>query len=325
MDVGIRDFSPHDYPTVAAVRNAAAPKDQVSAEGLQDRDQHMPEVIKWRRWVAETSDGVVGTGEYTQSTDMYHPRKFQLIICVHPHFQGQGIGSMLFEHLARQLQPFGPIAFQARTHEDENRSLRFLTSRGFKEDFRQWESHLDVSGFDADRWSAVEERVRTMGIRIVTLADLAADVNRDRRLYDLEVETDADVPSPDSVRNSQWPRDENRFQRYAERILNNPDRPPWTYLVALKEGEYIGLSYGERDLDSRIFDIDLTGVRRAYRGLGVATALKVRGIVEARTHGMATIRTWNDTSNRPILALNDKLGFVPQPALIFLEKPLPGR
>jgi mycothiol synthase len=66
----------------------------------------------------------------------------------------------------------------------------------------------------------------------------------------------------------------------------------------------------------------MTGVGRAYRGLGVATALKVRGITCAREHGYATIRTLNDITNMPILGSNDKLGFVRQPALVFLKAPV---
>jgi len=321
MDTVIRPFASHDYPAVAAVRNAATPEEPVSVQGLQDRDEHKPEAIKRRRWVAEQKGRVVGMGEYTQSNDLYHPRKFQLIICVHPDHQGRGIGSMLYDHLVRELQPFEPIAFQARVHEDESDSLRFLAKRGFEEDFRQWESDLDVASFDLERWRAVEDRARARGISIVTLAELAADVHRDRRLYDLEVETDSDIPSPDSIRESLWPRDENRFQRYADLVLNDPDRSPWTYLVAVKDGEYIGLSYGDEDRENRVFDIDMTGVRQAYRGMGVATALKVRGVAWAREHRYATIRTWNDTANVAILALNEKLGFVRQPALIFFETP----
>jgi hypothetical protein len=34
MDARIRDFSARDYPAVAAVWNAAAPKDPVSVEGV---------------------------------------------------------------------------------------------------------------------------------------------------------------------------------------------------------------------------------------------------------------------------------------------------
>ena len=36
-------------------------------------------------------------------------------------------------------------------------------------------------------------------------------------------------------------------------------------------------------------------------------------------HGLSNVRTWNDTINQPILALNQALGFVHQPALIFFE------
>jgi GNAT superfamily N-acetyltransferase len=321
MDAIIRDFTPRDYPAVAAVQNAATPRDPTSVEHLQQRDEYKPEAIRRERWVAERDGSVVGVGGYTQSSDLYHPQKFQLIICVHPGYRRQGIGSRLYDHLVRELQRFGPIAFQARAYEDDSSTLDFLAHRGFVEDFRQWESHLSVAGFDLERWQVLENRVRAQGITIATLADLTADVDRDRRLYDLEIEVDADVPSPDSVRNSLWPRDENRFRRYSDLVLHDPDRPPWTYLVAIKDGEYIGLSYGEADPENGIFDIDMTGVSRGYRGMGVATALNVHSITGARAQGYTTIRTWNDTANIPILRLNTKLGFVRQPSLIFFETP----
>jgi GNAT superfamily N-acetyltransferase len=253
---------------------------------------------------------------------MNHPRKFRLNIYVHPQDQRQGIGSLLFDQLARELRPFEPVAYQARAYEDDVHTVRFLARRGFVEDFRQWESHLDTAAFDAERWRSIEEGIRARGIAIATLAELADDAGRDRRLYDLELETSADIPSPDSVRNSLWPRDEHRFHRYVDLVLRDPDRAPWTYLVAVKEGEYIGLSYGTEEPAAGSFDIDFTGVKRAYRGLGLATALKVRGIELARARGYGTVRTWNDTANAPILALNDRLGFVRQPSLIFFDKAL---
>lgn len=319
MDTRIRDFEAGDYSAVAAVRNGAMPKDPASAAQLKERDENRPVGLERRRWVAERGGRVVGVGEYTQSTDMYHPRKFQLIVCVDPRYRRQGIGSLLFEHLVGALERFEPIGLQARAHEDDRDTVRFLAERGFLEDFRQWESHLETAGFDGERWRPVEERVRAHGIAIVTLADLASDPERDRRLYDLEHELSEDIPSPDSVRNSLWPRDENRFRRYADGVLNDPDRAPWTYLVAVKDGEYIGMSYGSEEPEAGAFDIDFTGVRRAYRGWGIATALKMRGIELARSHGYTAVRTWNDTANVPILGLNDKLGFVRQPSLIFFE------
>ena len=42
----------------------------------------------------------------------------------------------------------------------------------------------------------------------------------------------------------------------------------------------------------------------------------------AREHGRREIKTWNDQSNRPMLAINEAMGFVRQPAWIELRKEL---
>ena len=42
----------------------------------------------------------------------------------------------------------------------------------------------------------------------------------------------------------------------------------------------------------------------------------------ARDHGYREIRTWNDTRNRPMLRINEAMGFVKQPSSINFEKAL---
>jgi RimJ/RimL family protein N-acetyltransferase len=66
----------------------------------------------------------------------------------------------------------------------------------------------------------------------------------------------------------------------------------------------------------------ITGTRGEYRGRGLALALKLRTIEYARALGKREIRTWNDTLNAPMLAINTNLGFVRQPAWITYEKRL---
>ena len=64
----------------------------------------------------------------------------------------------------------------------------------------------------------------------------------------------------------------------------------------------------------------LTATRTEVRGRGIALAMKLRVIRFALERGYKTIRTDNDTRNAPMLAINDKLGFVRQPALISVVK-----
>lgn len=49
-------------------------------------------------------------------------------------------------------------------------------------------------------------------------------------------------------------------------------------------------------------------------------ALKLKTIEYARAHGYDVIKTWNDSSNVGMLAINEKLGFVRQPAWITFVK-----
>ena len=68
----------------------------------------------------------------------------------------------------------------------------------------------------------------------------------------------------------------------------------------------------------------LTGVRRRYRRRGVALALKLRGIHYARARGYSFVRVDNDSANVPMLALNERLGFVREPAWVLLAKTFTG-
>jgi mycothiol synthase len=66
----------------------------------------------------------------------------------------------------------------------------------------------------------------------------------------------------------------------------------------------------------------LTGVLRSHRRRGIALALKLRGIAYAKALGRPTIKTWNESNNRAMLAINEALGFVKQPAWIDFVKVL---
>ncbi len=59
----------------------------------------------------------------------------------------------------------------------------------------------------------------------------------------------------------------------------------------------------------------ITGVERAYRGRHIALALKLLGIRYAKARGALTIRTNNDSQNVPMLAVNRKLGYRPEPGI----------
>lgn len=326
MTIQIRPFENADYDAIVAVLNSAVPRNVTTVARLLDWDTNHPAHLKAARWVAEMDGAIVAIGEYAQSPDLYHPGKFQVVVTVHPRYQHRGIGSELYDFVTARLESHDPIGYQARCYGDQEDALRFIEARGFEEDFRMWISQLDVDSFDPEPWHGLEASLEARGIQIVSLAELTGDRDRDWRVFLLERETTQGIPSPQSVTSTHeqlTPEEvEERFTRYVERVLNHPERPLDAYFVARFEGEYVGLTYFELDREHRRAEILMTGVKEAYRGWGIGIALKLRGIAWARQHGYKTIVTGNDTVNWPILAINDRLGFVRQPEMIFFEKAL---
>lgn len=55
------------------------------------------------------------------------------------------------------------------------------------------------------------------------------------------------------------------------------------------------------------------GTCAEYRGRGIAQALKIVAWRTARRYGAKYLRTANDSMNAPMLAINRKMGYKPEP------------
>lgn len=313
----IRPFAPGDYPALAAVSNAVYRDYPNSVDELRYWDEHRDPKCHFARWLAECDGQVVGLTEYGHSAGMFHPRRFFLGVTVHPDWQGRGIGAALYDHALASLAPFEPLSVRGEARSDWAQSLHFLAARGFEERMRAWESRLDVASFDPAPYAGVVERAQAGGIAFTTLAALAADPERDRKLYELDRELSRDVPHPE-------PQTPVSYELFADHVLRNPDLIPDAYFVAVDRatGEYVGTSQLWHSQGSDDLYNGLTGVRRSHRRRGIALALKLLGIAYAREHGRPTIKTWNESNNRPMLAINEALGFEKQPIWITFVKTL---
>lgn len=66
----------------------------------------------------------------------------------------------------------------------------------------------------------------------------------------------------------------------------------------------------------------MTAVKRAWRGRGVAGALKRAQIRWALANGLERLETTNELRNEPMQRVNLGLGYRPTPGTITLEGPL---
>jgi GNAT superfamily N-acetyltransferase len=312
----IRPFVPSDYPAIAAVRSANGPDWARSAEDLEFWDEHRDQRFLARRWVAELDGRVVGWASYDQVAWMYDPHRFILAGFVHPELQGRGIGGALYQTVADALTPLDPATLLIlEVPTEPPRSVRFVERRGFREAMRTWALRLDLGSFDPTPFQATLGDLEGQGIAIASLADLADDPGRDRKLFDLVNAVHEDVPTPEA-------NTPLTFEHFVENMLTTPELDPDLFYIASSsaDGAYVGLSTLWTFPDRRDLRSGITGVTRPWRRRGLALALKLRAISYARAQGYTSILTTNAAQNQGMLALNERLGFVKQYALIDFQK-----
>ena len=113
------------------------------------------------------------------------------------------------------------------------------------------------------------------------------------------------------------------FEHWMEHDMQGPgDRPDATF-VALAGDEVVGYAkFSLTAAQPTTAHHDLTGVKRAWRGRGVARALKATQIAWAKANGYEELRTTNDERNAPIRHLNQVFGYRPTVGRIYLKGPL---
>ncbi len=125
-----------------------------------------------------------------------------------------------------------------------------------------------------------------------------------------------DVPSLD-------PPTPSPYERFEEEVLRSPFALPEAHFIAIRDGRYVGeCAMGKEGTDPGVVYQHLTAVLRDERGKGIAMALKLKTVEYARANGIREIKTWNDQRNRPMLRINEAMGFAKQPAWIEVRKDL---
>jgi len=319
MPTTVRLFSPDDYRAVAAVHSAALPDDPWTQKQVRFSDEHRDPRCRAQRWVAEDEGRIVGFAGYDQSAMLYHPRRFILDGAVGPRHQLRGVGSVLYDRLMSAIVPGDPLSLRVPAiPEDRGSAIRFLKDRGFREAFRAWNLLLDLRTFSASASDQTDSGLRAQGFEIRTFRELESDPLRGQKLYELVAEVQADEPTPEPVALPS-------YEHFVTKMLTAPELIPDAFFIAvsLSSGEYGGLSFVWSTPDATLVRSGLTGVRRRYRRRGLAFALKLRTIEFARARGCTRMSTSNAAPNEAMLAVNDRLGFVKQQALIdFVLQPV---
>jgi GNAT superfamily N-acetyltransferase len=290
----------------AAVRNAVDPVMPVTVDEMLQLEQHEPERVSL---LARRDGRAVGVamaqplfGQHEAAWGFVHVR-------VLPDARRQGTGGALFDAAAEHLRSLGKREAQSWVAIDSADGLAFVERRGLREIGRNQHVALDLTGFEPSG------AVLPPGVE---LTDLAARPDLLRGVWTCDLEATRDIPGPDGDFDTP-------FDSYAQ-MLAKPAVEHRLVLLAVADGEVVGVAKLLRSLgDPQQAEHWMTGVRRAWRGRGIARALKEHQLVRARALGVRVVRTSNELRNEPIRRLNQQLGYLPEPEHVMVRGALEGR
>ncbi len=309
MKLEIRPATQSDYLSIAAIHNATWTDHPVSADELERIDSKRTELNFIKRFMLEFEDKSISEASFIYLTE----NQFYLELNVLPEFQARGFGTAFYQFLEVELQQHQPVSAFCKLYEIHPFALHFAKAQGFKEVMREYHQTLKLEGFEAKVFATLKQNLIANGYSISSFADLQTDPKCEQKLYELFTQVDADVPR---VRDFE----PINVEEFKTKILENARLLKVASFVAVKNGEWVGLSLHRVRPDTTQLHTGMTGVLREHRGQNLALALKLRAIEYAIDHGFIELHSNNASTNKPMLAVNQKLGFEVSPAQIQFEK-----
>jgi mycothiol synthase len=286
------------------IYNAVWPHDAV---GVAEVRSYKQQVRAWSDQLAWLGGAAVGSASAAIREE--RPDLAVLLLTVLAGARRVGAGSALYRAASQWVGEQGIDRLETIIEEDDPESLAFAERRGFVENERNGRLVLELAGFEPPPIDPPE------GVEIVSWAE-RPELARD--LYEVHAQAVPDVPGQEYD-------DVPSYEHWLQHSMGGAgDRPEATF-VAVADARAVG--YAKFSLNSAQPTVafhDLTGVRRDWRGRGIAGALKRAQIAWAKEQGYERLQTENETRNEPIRRLNERLGYRLEPGRIFLVGPLAG-
>jgi mycothiol synthase len=220
-----------------------------------------------------------------------------------PEHRRNGLGRAFLERVVAAARGHGSDVLAAGVEEGDEAAAAFAARFGLREVLRELEISRRIG---PDEPAPVVPK----GVELVALSTRPDLV---RETYALACETLPEMPL-------HAPFEMPPFERWAEEDATGPDVLAGGTLVALESGRVVGFAgLVRRAADPHLAEHGLTFVAASHRNRGIATALKQAQIAWASRNGYRQLQTSTQDANAPMRAVNQKLGYEPQPAWIRVE------
>ena len=222
--------------------------------------------------------------------------------------RGRGIGSALLAWARARAAEIGKGGIQIPCSSARPEGIAFLERRGFEEYDRMAGVELPLAGLARPDVGLPD------GVRLSTIA---AEPGLLESLYAACCEIYADLPDPEPVVIG-------TFEEWRKRDIEAGGQPLDGVLLAVAGDEVVGVSRLVVHERGRAVGHMITGVRRDWRGRGVALALKRAAIGWAIDRGAERMVAENAIENAAMRGINAALGYQPGPDFVELRGPAGG-
>ncbi len=213
----------------------------------------------------------------------------------------------------------GARTLNAAAAEDEPEMLKVLDELGYERDrtARVWRLDLRRHGkrISADA-RAARDRMAEVGIRLLALAHWS-DPSRYEKVHALSEMTRQDIPHSSPI----LPQTLDDFKVR----LGAPGNPHDRWWIALDAAKVVAMSYLTYPPSTGFVWTYYTCCHPAYRGRGIARAIKLQSLAQAVELGVPEVRTGNDAENTAMLHINETLGHELMPGFVSFAKRLQAR
>lgn len=288
------------------VHNLASPCHPVGPVSLAHNWRVAPD---WEAVLAVRDGRAVGAGHVeVQHWSPTSRHTDATIVVPHPE-RRQGVGSALFRRLSAWSRRAGRHGMDIWVNEDDPDGPGFWSRRDFVEVGREERCHLEL----ATVGSAPDTSPLPDGLTLVTLDDRP---QLESGIFAVGREAIADIPGAD-------PYDVGDLAHFVAGELRIPGLIEQCAIVAMAGDVVIGYALLVRyEARPTVASHEMTAVARAWRGRGLAGAMKQAQIARARRVGLEVLEADNERRNVAMLRLNARLGYTSLPANVQLRGPL---
>jgi GNAT superfamily N-acetyltransferase len=291
-----------DELTALEVYNTVWPHNAVTIDAVHSFRDSAQDYIDY----LVREDGVI-LGSGVGAIFAYRVRRAVTLITVLAGKRRRGAGTALYEAISMWAGERGVSELEVSVADNDPESLSFAQRRGFTEERREVGLVLSLAGISPPRVQP------PAGIEIVTWAqrpELA------RGMYEVDRETHPDIPGFEDVA-------AEPFEDWMAHLMQRPTDSPEATFIALAGEEVVGFAKLSLTAPAAAGHA-MTAVKRAWRGRGIAGALKATEINWALANGYTELHTSNEERNAPIKRLNARLGYRPGIGRIYLVGPISG-